>query len=93
MTREQRDELTTAIYGAVKALDLWSPKMCLVAYCHRYQHEPIECGEVYSDLWHVKVFDDGTFQIGWLEYRNGTTLVTKNVADIAEVYQFLAKQR
>lgn len=90
--RTKRDELTTMIYNEAKRLDLWHPKMNLNGYCHRYQQEPIECGEVYADFWHVNIFDDGTFQIGWLEYLNGTTLVTEPVTTLDEVFSFLANQ-
>lgn len=87
-----RDELTTEIYDRAVKLGLWCPKMTLNGYCWDGATET-ECGEVYSDFWHVKIFDNGTFQLGWLEYRNGTTLVTKRVNTIEEVYDFLAKQR
>ena len=95
MTREQRDELTTRVKNEADRIGLYRPAMKLEGWCRtgKTWNDGIECGEVYSDFWHVKVFDDGTFQIGWLEFRNGTTLVTKPVKTIDEVFSFLAKQR
>ncbi len=91
-----RDERTLKIHGRAVSLGLWRPKKNLNGFCRTDKpntYDGIECGEVYSDFWHVKIFDDGTYQLGWLEYRNGTTLVTRPAATIDEVFSFLEKQR
>lgn len=90
-----RDERTTEIYNLAIELGLWMPKIELKGSCRsgNWPNERwFECGEVYSDFWHVKVFDDGTYQLGWLEFRNGTTLVVKPVKTMEEVKEFVKKQ-
>lgn len=90
-----RDEKTSEIYNLAVGLGLWMPNMKLKGFCRTdnpNRYDGVECGEVYSDLWHVKIFDDGTYQLGWLEFRNGTTLVTQPVKTMDEVKEFVKKQ-
>ena len=97
MTKKQRDKITTAIYKESVKLGLYAPKIRRDGFCRVGEtwRDCVECGEVYSDYWLVTIFNDGTFQIGWLKLDNvvGTCLVTEKVNNIEDVYSFLAKQR
>lgn len=90
-----RNERTDIIYCYALQRGLYAPKKRANGFCHTGAnwYDGVECGEVYSDFWHVKIFDDGSYQIGWLEWCNGTTLITKAVFTMEEVKNFLDTQR
>lgn len=92
MTRENR---TNSVFNYAMERGLYAPKKRVNGFCRTGAnwHDGVECGEVYGDFWHVKIFDDGSYQIGWIEWRNGTTLITKAVPTIEEVKNFLDTQR
>lgn len=83
-----RNELTDMIYNyTLQRVKYSAVKRNLEGFCHL---NAVECGEVYSDFWGVKIFDDGKFQISWLELEGGATVsVAKRVKTIEDVYKFI----
>lgn len=90
-----RNERTSIIYNyALQRVKYTSIKRNFDGFCRVGSDVyAVECGEVYSDFWGVKIFDDGEFQISWLELDGGATvLVAKRVKTIQEVYKFIDEQ-